>query len=78
MKLAGDQLLPGYKIWFNPSNSILYKYIKRKNNCYKYKDKQRQRNPNVQQYAFKVHSNTMENTQLLKMTNKLPIRNNLE
>lgn len=44
------------------SNSILYKYIKRKNNCYKYKDKQRQRNPNVQQYAFKVHSNAMENT----------------
>ena len=43
------------------SNSILYKYIKRKN-CYKYKDKQRQRNPNVQQYDFKVHSNAMENT----------------
>lgn len=38
------------------SNSILYKYIKRKNNCYKYKDKQRQKKSNVQQYAFKVHS----------------------
>lgn len=35
------------------SNSILQIY-QEKNNCYKYKDKQRQRNPNVQQYAFKV------------------------
>lgn len=60
--MPGISLLPGYKIWFNIAIYSFTNILREKDNCCKYKDKERQRNPNVQQYEFKVHSNAMENT----------------